>query len=379
MNGGIYIHIPYCRKACHYCNFHFSTNLSTIRPLVKVIAEEISAKGSKEILTSIDTIYFGGGTPSILSLDLLSVIMRAIKASFQISPDVEITLEANPEDITDHQLQGWYDLGINRLSIGIQSFWEKDLIRMNRAHTSAQSYEALKLVKESAFTNITADLMFGLVDSTSDDWRENLEKMISFDLPHLSIYNLTIEEQTVYAHQAKKQVLSLPSDDHQNQQYLLAEELLAEHGYEHYEISNYAKPGHRATHNAAYWDRKPYIGIGPSAHSFYNNHRYWNPAHNQAYLSLDHKNQADMRCEVLSKMDIYNELIMLGLRRSDGVEESMIKSLGSSIWKKYVELSNPLIRSGVISRQHDRLVLDKGRWYMSDDISSSLFLTSLPN
>ena len=305
--------------------------------------------------------------------------MRAIKASFQISPDVEITLEANPEDITDHQLQGWYDLGINRLSIGIQSFWEKDLIRMNRAHTSAQSYEALKLVKESAFTNITADLMFGLVDSTSDDWRENLEKMISFDLPHLSIYNLTIEEQTVYAHQAKKQVLSLPSDDHQNQQYLLAEELLAEHGYEHYEISNYAKPGHRATHNAAYWDRKPYIGIGPSAHSFYNNHRYWNPAHNQAYLSLDHKNQADMRCEVLSKMDIYNELIMLGLRRSDGVEESMIKSLGSSIWKKYVELSNPLIRSGVISRQHDRLVLDKGRWYMSDDISSSLFLTSLPN
>ena len=379
MNGGIYIHIPYCRKACHYCNFHFSTNLSTIRPLVKVIAEEISAKGSKEILTSIDTIYFGGGTPSILSLDLLSVIMRAIKASFQISPDAEITLEANPEDITDHQLQGWYDLGINRLSIGIQSFWEKDLIRMNRAHTSTQSYEALKLVTESAFTNITADLMFGLVDSTSDDWRENLEKMISFDLPHLSIYNLTIEEQTVYAHQAKKQVLSLPSDDHQNQQYLLAEELLAEHGYEHYEISNYAKPGHRATHNAAYWDRKPYIGIGPSAHSFYNNHRYWNPAHNQAYLSLDHKNQADMRCEVLSKMDIYNELIMLGLRRSDGVEESMIKSLGSSIWKKYVELSNPLIRSGVISRQHDRLVLDKGRWYMSDDISSSLFLTSLPN
>ncbi len=374
MNGGIYIHIPYCRKACHYCNFHFSTNLKTIEPLVSAIQTEIIAKGKKGILSKVDTIYFGGGTPSLLSLAQLELIFNAIHGSFLISPTAEVTLEANPEDITSSMLQGWYDIGINRLSIGIQSFLDKDLERMNRAHTAHQSELALRLVTESSFTNITADLMFGLVDSQELEWQNNIEKMLSYDLPHLSIYNLTIEEQTVYAHQAKKQLLSLPSEVHQNNQYQLAEDLLEHHGYEHYEISNYARSGKRAQHNTAYWDRQPYIGIGPSAHSFYRGKRYWNPANNQTYLVHDHSKAHASLSEDLSKKDMYNELIMLGLRRSDGVDEAMIKSLGMTIWGNYQALINPFIRSGVLTKHKGKLLLKRSKWYLSDDISSSLFI-----
>jgi len=374
VNGGIYVHIPYCRKACHYCNFHFSTNLKTIDSLVDAILQEIGEKGQQSILSAVDTIYFGGGTPSLLTFSQIKSICEAISASFHISSGAEISLEANPEDVSADMLKSWFDLGINRLSVGIQSFLEKDLIRMNRAHTSEQSAQALRLIDESSFSNVTADLMFGLVDSTIDDWKSNLEKMLNYDLQHLSIYNLTIEEQTVYAHQAKKQRLSLPSDNRQNQQYLLAEQVLTDHGYEHYEISNYAKPGHRAAHNTAYWDRKPYIGFGPSAHSYYHESRHWNQANNQSYMTKEQNQNGSSRSEELSKSDIYNELIMLGLRRADGVDESKIGLLGATIMKKHAEQTNPLIGSGVLIRQNDRLKLDRGRWYLSDDISSSLFI-----
>jgi len=374
VNGGIYVHIPYCRKACHYCNFHFSTNLKTIDSLVDAILQEIGEKGQQSILSAVDTIYFGGGTPSLLTFSQIKSICEAISASFHISSGAEISLEANPEDVSADMLKSWFDLGINRLSVGIQSFLEKDLIRMNRAHTSEQSAQALRLIDESSFSNVTADLMFGLVDSTIDDWKSNLEKMLNYDLQHLSIYNLTIEEQTVYAHQAKKQRLSLPSDNRQNQQYLLAEQVLTDHGYEHYEISNYAKPGHRAAHNTAYWDRKPYIGFGPSAHSYYHESRHWNQANNQSYMTKEQNQNVSSRSEELSKSDIYNELIMLGLRRADGVDESKIGLLGATIMKKHAEQTNPLIGSGVLIRQNDRLKLDRGRWYLSDDISSSLFI-----
>jgi len=374
LNGGIYIHIPYCRKACHYCNFHFSTNLKTIDPLVSAIVKEIQEKSKQDILSSVETIYLGGGTPSLLTLQQMTSIFDAIRTSYQISSDAEVTLEANPEDVSKDMLNGWFDLGINRLSVGIQSFLEKDLVRMNRAHSSEQSTQALKLIKESSFSNITADLMFGLVSSNSEDWKGNLKKMLSYDLSHLSVYNLTIEEQTVYAHQAKKEQIALPSEGLQNRQYLIAEQILEDHGYEHYEISNYAKPGYRAAHNTAYWDRKPYIGFGPSAHSYYHESRHWNQANNQSYLTVKQDEDKFTRSEELSKSDIYNELIMLGLRRADGVDEASIRLLGENFWEKHANQTNPLVDSGVLIRHNDRLQLARNLWYISDDFSSSLFI-----
>jgi len=374
VKGGIYVHIPYCRQACHYCNFHFSTNLKTLDVLVEALCKEIRQKSIDTSLDEISTIYFGGGTPSILSPRSLESIMSSINASFRLSQDVEVTLEANPEDITSALLKGWHQLGVNRLSIGIQSFLEKDLKSMNRVHDATQSLGALELIKNGPITNVSADLMFGLVDSSRSEWESNLLQMLSFDLPHLSVYNLTIEEQTVYAHKLSHRQISLPDDDLQYEQYQLAENILQAHGYEHYEISNYAKEGQRAIHNTSYWDRIPYLGFGPSAHSYLDGTRSWNPANNAKYIKMINDNQFAPSSEVLSSADIYNELIMLGLRRSHGVDESAVKMLGDIFWQQHLKHTELLISSGDLTRQNDRLVLRSDLWFQSDDISSTLFL-----
>lgn len=372
--AGIYVHIPYCRQACHYCNFHFSTNLKTIDPLVSALSKEIRHHRYELGQEQISTIYFGGGTPSLLDMEQLGRIFEAIHASHTVASQLEVTLEANPEDINSEILIAWSDIGINRLSLGIQSFLDQDLVSMNRIHTAAQSFTALDLIKEGPIQNVTADLMFGLVDSNLEDWTHNLQKMISFDLPHLSIYNLTIEEQTVYAHQLKKRHLNVPREELQEQQYLLAEQILTEHGYEHYEISNYAKPGHRAHHNTAYWDRVPYAGYGPSAHSFFNGQRTWNPSNNANYISMIEEGTIERTSEQLQIHDIYNEHIMLGLRRSTGVDEGQIRSLGEHIWTKHLDNISPLIANHTLVRTNTRLVLPKDKWYLSDHIVSELFM-----
>ena len=372
--AGIYVHIPYCRQACHYCNFHFSTNLKTVDPLVTALTKEIRHHSYELGQNQISTIYFGGGTPSLLDISQLGRIFEAIHASYYIASQLEVTLEANPEDINPDILRAWSEIGINRLSVGIQSFLDQDLVSMNRIHTAEQSISALDLIKEGPINNVTADLMFGLVDSTLEDWTHNLQKIVSFELPHLSIYNLTIEEQTVYAHQLKKRNLNVPREELQEQQYLLAEQILTEHGYDHYEISNYAKPGHRALHNTAYWDRAPYAGYGPSAHSFFNASRTWNPSNNARYISMIEEGTLERTSERLQIQDIYNEYIMLGLRRSKGVDESQIRSLGEEIWHKHLDNIAPLIANHALVRMNERLVLPKDKWYMSDHLASELFM-----
>ena len=266
--SGIYIHIPYCRQACHYCSFHFSTSIKNKANLVSSLIKEIELRHKELSQSTLDSIYLGGGTPSLLTDEELASIMKKIVTYWQIDGSTEITLEANPEDITKEKLTSWYSIGVNRLSIGIQSFHEDDLKYMNRAHNADQSHHALSLINSSPFKAVSADLMFGLIDRSLDDWAANLDIMLSYDLDHLSIYNLTVEEQTVFANWKLKNKLQESTSELQYEQYMLAEQKLSASGYDHYEISNYAKPKRQAIHNTNYWNRKPYLGIGPSAHSY---------------------------------------------------------------------------------------------------------------
>ena len=249
--SGIYIHIPYCRQACHYCNFHFSTSIKNKSTLVSSLIKEIELRHKELSSNRLDSIYLGGGTPSLLSSEELSSIMTKIEEHWQIDTSTEITLEANPEDISKEKLDSWHQASVNRLSIGIQSFHEADLKFMNRAHNAEQSHEALTLIKDSLIKAVTADLMFGLIDSTMGAWEDNLDTMLSYDLDHLSVYNLTVEEQTVFANWKLKNKLQEPTTELQFEQYKLADIKLRSAGYDHYEISNYAKPGRHFANSSA--------------------------------------------------------------------------------------------------------------------------------
>lgn len=286
--AGIYLHIPFCKKACYYCNFHFSTNLKNKSEMVKTIVNEIIAKvfpTTAQIKNEpIDTIYFGGGTPSLLSNDELKLLLDTIYASYHVSPNAEITLEANPDDINTTLLTEWKQAGINRLSIGVQSFRDQDLRWMNRAHSASQSFESLKTAQDKGFNNISIDLIYGLPDFSNEVWQQNVEQALALEIPHLSCYALTVEPKTAlenFIHSGK----SKPVDPElQSSQFLLLMDWLKTGGFEHYEISNFAKPGFRSRHNSSYWQGKPYFGFGPSAHSFDGKKtRWWNVANNAVY------------------------------------------------------------------------------------------------
>ena len=372
---GLYIHIPYCRQACHYCNFHFSTNVKTKVKVIGAICKEIEVRKSFLPNNQIGTIYFGGGTPSLLDFNELSEIFKTIRKHFRLADTSEITLECNPEDVSDQKLEQWWSLGINRLSIGIQSFLDKDLNLMNRAHNADQSHQALRLIKDSNFTNVTADLMFGLIDSNIDEWEQNLDIMCSYKIPHLSIYNLTIEEQTVFANWKMKNKLNVIPESLQEDQFHMARNKLASSGYEHYEISNYALPGFRALHNQNYWNRIPYLGIGPSAHSFYKNLRTSNIANNVLYVKAWETANDHFEAELLSDEDVYNEKIMLGLRRSEGIQVSDL-FFNENSRKHFEETADPFLKAGTLIKSKTHVQLHKDKWYLSDHVASSLFLTN---
>ncbi len=371
--SGIYIHIPYCRQACHYCNFHFSTSIKNKGTLVSSLIKELELRHQELPKSTLDSIYLGGGTPSLLTRKELTSIITKIDKSWQIDTSTEITLEANPEDITKDSLEAWHTAGVNRLSIGIQSFHEADLKYMNRAHNAEQSHQALKLIKESQIKAVTADLMFGLIDSTMEAWEMNLDTILSYDLDHLSIYNLTVEEQTVFANWKLKNKLQEPTTELQYKQYKLADQKLHSAGYDHYEISNYAKPGRQAIHNTNYWNRKSYLGVGPSAHSYVNGVRSWNIANNAAYIKQMEEGNYSPSSETISEADHYNELIMLGLRTKKGIRKSDLSQLSSNLQLHFEQAVEPKLKENIIKSTEEYFQLDPNHWYVSDNISSELF------
>ena len=369
--AGIYIHIPFCKQACHYCNFHFSTSLRYKNEFVAALLKEIELSVETINATAdeiIETIYFGGGTPSLLTREELSTIINTVRTHFTIAADAELTLEANPDDISKERLEEWKAAGINRLSIGIQSFFDEDLQWMNRAHNAQQAWQQLQLA-QTFFDNITIDLIYGTPGLSNEKWKQNVEKVIAAGIPHISCYALTVEPQTPLQkliHQHKKEDINA---DTQSEQFLLLMQWLKEAGYEHYEISNFAKPGWRSRHNSSYWSGKNYYGFGPSAHSFDGNTRWWNIANNNIYIQSINEGKLPIEKEILTSTQKMNEYIMTSLRTIEGIDLEKIKEVSNQLIiksKKYIE-------SGVMIFTDEKLILTNEGKLLADGIAADLF------
>lgn len=371
--AGIYIHIPFCKKACHYCNFHFSTSLKLKNDFITALLKEIKLRKEYVGDEIIETIYFGGGTPSLLSAEELKEILTAIHEQYTIATHAEVTLEANPDDLNEESLQQWKQTGINRLSIGVQSFFEEDLRWMNRAHTAQQSIDNLHLAGKY-FDNITIDLIYGTPTLTDEKWQQNVEQALELNIPHLSCYALTVEPGTALAHLIGQHKITDVSTDDQARQFLLLMDWLQQAGYEHYEISNFALPGKRSRHNSSYWQGNPYLGLGPSAHSFNGQSRQWNIANNALYIEAIGNNTVPFEKEELTSTQRLNEYIMTSLRTIEGLNIDLIThQFGKQAATQIQQLSKPFIESGKLQWQNNHLVLTKEGKLFADGIAADLF------
>jgi oxygen-independent coproporphyrinogen-3 oxidase len=372
--AGIYIHIPFCKRACHYCNFHFSTSLNLKNDFLAALLKEVSLQQPYLANETINTIYFGGGTPSLLSIEELRQILGALANSFSISADAEITLEANPDDISAEVLSRWKQAGINRLSIGVQSFFEEDLTWMNRAHNAVQANENLLLARRY-FDNITIDLIYGTPTLSDERWKQNVDRALELGITHLSCYALTVEPKTALDVMIRKHQISHVDPDDQARQFLLLMEWMEAAGFEHYEISNFALPGHRSRHNSAYWQGQKYLGLGPSAHSFNGTGRQWNIANNALYIQSLQNNTVPSELEVLTPEQRLNEYIMTSLRTAEGLDLQQITLLGGEKTRRLIEKSSArFIDQQLLKATGDWLVLSRQGKLFADGIAGDLFV-----
>ncbi|RYZ46978.1 MAG: radical SAM family heme chaperone HemW, partial [Chitinophagaceae bacterium] len=325
--AGIYLHIPFCKQACTYCNFHFTTSLRYKDDLVKALAKEAEAENSYLGGETVQTIYFGGGTPSLLSMADLDYLLSILKKHYPVAPDAEITLEANPDDVSRENAAAWKALGINRLSIGIQSFFEEELRWMNRAHNASQAKACIENSYAAGIDNLSIDLIYGSPLLTDDMWEQNVQTAISYAIKHLSCYALTVEEKTpLHKNIVLNKTVDVDSDK-QARQFLQLMQWLRSTGYEHYEVSNFAWPGYRSKHNSSYWKGASYIGLGPSAHSYNGNERRWNIANNNLYIKSLNNGAPQREVEVLTHEQQLNETIMISLRTREGIDLQKIETL----------------------------------------------------
>ena len=409
--SGIYIHIPFCKQACNYCNFHFSTSLKHKEALIIALAKEINpgpyplekigAYLLEEVETEIgkeviNTLYFGGGTPSILNIDDLKLIFNALLKRFVFAPDIEITLEANPDDITDAKLQEWRSMGINRLSVGIQSFLETELQWMNRAHTAVESLVCIDKIKAAGFINFSVDLIYGSPLLNDADWKKNVQTVIEKDIPHISCYALTIEPKTALDKMIALKKKAPVDAEKQAQQFLLLMDWMQEAGYEHYEISNFAKPAQRSKHNSSYWSGEKYYGFGPSAHSYFPQgkqlvmgeaslesetfiqgeppKRRWNIANNALYIQAIQKSSIAFEEEVLTETQELNEYIMTALRTIEGININYISTkFGVAASNKIKIASSKYEKPGKLKIANEKIILTREGKLFADGIAVDLF------
>jgi oxygen-independent coproporphyrinogen III oxidase len=367
------LHIPFCKQACTYCNFHFSTSLRYKDQLVKALASE--AEREKEYLggETLNTIYFGGGTPSILEIAELELLLGTIAKNYSIAPGAEITLEANPDDIAADKLRAWKDLGINRLSIGVQSFFEEELRWMNRAHNAEHAINNLQLARKE-FDNITIDLIYGSPLLTDEMWKQNVDRAIAMDVPHLSCYALTVEEKTPLDKLIKTSKVADVDNDKQARQFLLLMEWLREKGYEHYEVSNFAKPGFRSRHNSSYWKGDKYLGLGPSAHSYNGDERRWNIANNNVYIKGINDGAVQREVELLTASQKLNEFVMIGLRTIEGIDlEKLREQFGDDERRRIEREVEKFVKHGLVQRHELSIRLTDEGMLRADGIASELF------
>ena len=372
--AAIYFHVPFCKQACHYCNFHFSTSLKHKNPVLDAMLSELKLRKAELSETEkISSIYFGGGTPSLLSSTEVSVLINEVKRNFNVAVDAEITLEMNPDDDRPNYLEELKAIGVNRLSVGIQSFHEEELKLMNRAHNAQEAFDVLNRI-QGLYDNFSLDLIFGLPNSRPESWQKNIEYALQFNPTHISSYLLTVEPKTVLNYQIdNKQIEVLGEEDVLTQFNFLVDRLKAQ-GYDHYELSSFGKPGFRSVNNTAYWNEKPYLGIGPSAHSFNGKTRSWNISNNAQYLKGISVGKPMIEREKLSVADRYNEYIMIGLRMQNGISLDYIeKNFGSdykTLLKKGVQSQ---ISSQVLYWDGDSLKVSRNAMMLVDGIASDLF------
>lgn len=372
--AGFYIHIPFCAQKCSYCDFHFSTTFGTYRSqMIAAICTEIQLRKTENNQQTITTIYFGGGTPSILTSQELEQLIGTIAQHYQLSDTVEITLECNPDDCSLEHLLAWKDLGISRLSIGIQSFQSDQLAWMNRSHSSEQAKKAVQIARQVGFNEISVDLIYGLPELSLEDWRAQLRQVISLGVDHISAYCLTVEQKTTLAAWVKSGKIRPLSDDLQSEQFELLVDELAAHGFEQYEISNFASKQRYSKHNTAYWQGIPYIGVGPSAHGFDGQTRYWNKANNKQYMQFLAKNELLETRETLSLTDQFNELIMLGLRTKWGVNKTQLVEL-QPLTEQWLRLKNQYITQDMLIETETHLLLTTAGRLLADAIAADLFV-----
>lgn len=373
--SGIYIHIPFCKKACHYCNFHFSTIHSHKQRVVAAIIKEIELRKNYLPSNKIESIYFGGGTPSILTQVELNSIFNEIYKYFDVTEGAEITLEANPDDLNINRLKELKKSPINRLSIGIQSFRDEDLIWMNRAHSAIEAKESIRNAKEFGFESLSIDLIYGTPNLSNDAWKSNILQAIDLGVNHISSYCLTVETKTALSHLIENGNLDPLSEEQAAQQFDILIDTLEKNSFEQYEISNFAKDGKYAIHNTNYWMNKPYIGIGPSAHSFNQTERSWNIANNILYAEAIEKNELPMETEVLSIANKLNEYVMTSLRTKWGCSLNYIESnFGYKYAEQILQQAYPHIQKNHLTKEGNTLLVSKAGKFFSDGIASDLFL-----
>jgi len=372
--AGIYVHIPFCRQQCSYCNFHFSTSLRLKDPLLEALKQEITLRQQALNGQPVTTIYLGGGTPSLLSADELLRIFDVIFQHYPATDLQEVTLEANPDDLSAAYLKSLRGTPVNRLSVGVQSFREADLQYMNRAHTAQQSDYALKAAQDAGFENLSIDLIYGTPGLDDTAWQSNLAQVTALQIPHLSAYALTVEEKTRLQHDIKTGKSQPVLPEQAAAQFEILQSWAAENNFDHYEISNLAKPGHHAIHNTSYWQGVPYLGFGPSAHSFYGKERSWNVANNALYIRALSQKQLPATHEVLSDKDRLNEYIMTSLRTMWGTDlKEIAAAFGEAEKNRVLKDAAPFIAREQLAIAEDKLLLRPKGMLFADAIAAALF------
>ncbi len=372
--AGIYIHVPFCKQACHYCNFHFSTSLAMKNDFTAALLKEISLRPDYLQGETVETIYFGGGTPSLLSDGEMLAILQSIHRHFNVAATAEVTLEANPDDVDPEALARWKMAGVNRLSLGVQSFFAEDLVWMNRAHDEIQAERAVLDAQSMGLDNISIDLIYGLPGLTDDRWKMNISRATSLQVPHLSCYALTVEPKTPLFKKIRLGTMPDIVQEDQARQFLHGIQWLEDSGYEQYEISNFARPGKRSRHNSAYWQSKKYLGLGPSAHSFNGSTRQWNIANNAKYIQSLVQGELNFESETLSTTDRFNEYIMTSLRTIEGLDLLQVAT-GFGIEKKDLlgKKAAPYIQANQMILADEKLILTRKGKLFADGIAAGMF------
>jgi oxygen-independent coproporphyrinogen-3 oxidase len=371
--AGLYIHIPFCRRTCHYCNFHFSTSLRLKTEMIDALVREVQLRADYLEKRELATVYFGGGTPSVLEERDLEKLFSAVSAYFHWLEDAEITMEVNPEDLTTEKLSTIRNFPFNRLSIGIQSFHQEDLTYMNRRHTPEQAEKCISNAREAGFQNISIDLIYGCPTSDEGSWRANLDALRSFQIPHFSAYALTVEDKTPLFHMINRGKAQPPGEVETVNQFRDLLDFAASEKYEHYELSNFAMPGYRSVHNSMYWSGSPYLGIGPSAHSYNGKSRQWNISHNPKYIESLRDGVIPSKFEILTLKDHYNEYVLTRIRTIEGILGKEIGAFGDELDRFFQNKVDDLVREDWLEKEGDAYRLTRSGKLFADRAAERLF------